>query len=529
MKQLISWKKKSLLILITISSLSSMAYLYGQSGLDTNSDQNFDETLETMSSEEELFENVAELISSFVKTQRNIREKLYNLKQNRFRWALSPNKEKYNHILEDLPNKGRYASRDVHRKTHGCYQAQFNISDSLYENINQQISETQEQRSQETIQGTNLIPELLQTQQDLGIFQPGEKYKAIVRLSNGNPDNNPDKAPDARGFAVKFLPPQLDLNVTNSEEINSNTLLDILTINYPTFFVNSASKYFIINKWFLKSTEDNRSYISSKLYETFSVFGPSFLNGAGLTELEKKLALKVNGSIINHPLYENYFSMVPSRLGSAGQARAVKYVWIPVSCNGGELKDKEKYKPQWSIKHNYSYPTAQLTRSAQRQPPYKEKWDHYYLRNRVKKTLSEDNFCYDLSIQLYRDQISTNIEDSMDIWLSSEEERKTWIEDVVNEMGNSLEAKTYRQKIKQKKIAPRITVGRLEFNKLAKNQKVGNSKFCEDLSFNPWHGNIDFHKPLGQVSRMKQKVYNAVRRHRHKLNGIDSRRMEREQ
>ena len=65
---------------------------------------------------------------------------------------------------------------------------------------------------------------------------------------------------------------------------------------------------------------------------------------------------------------------------------------------------------------------------------------------------------------------------------------------------------------------PRVAIARIA---------AVNSKTCEDLSFSPWNGDIADHKPLGVVSRFKRKVYNASRRERHELNGIDDRNIER--
>src|SRR5262245_48977772 len=63
------------------------------------------------------------------------------------------------------------ALRDAHPKANGCAQAEFQIRDDL-------------------------PPDLAR-----GIFQPGRKYRALIRFSNGNPDPmRPDARADARGM-----------------------------------------------------------------------------------------------------------------------------------------------------------------------------------------------------------------------------------------------------------------------------------------------------------------------------------------
>ncbi|MFT6071003.1 MAG: hypothetical protein ACJAT2_002852 [Bacteriovoracaceae bacterium] len=526
-------KKSAALVLISLSTMAFGAYSYSNRGLDNNSIKNIDYTLETRSSEEDYFDDVADLISGFVVTQKKIRHKIAKiLKQDSF-FLSSDKKEKYKKIISDLPNKGQYASRDVHRKTHGCYEAKLDIESSLQDDLNDQIQLIRDERSAEFIssKSKNRLPELVELVDDLGVFKPGMNYNAIVRLSNGHPGNRHDRLPDARGFAVKILPTDISLKENGALVANKNTMLDILTINFPTFFVNSAVKYKTINKWFLKSAEDNQGFLA-KLYEGYSVFAPKILKGSGMTKLEQKLALKVNGSVIAHPLYEEYFSMVPSRLGKKGQSRAVKYVWKPASCHGGELEHKDYFTPKWSQTHNYSYPLSGIPSlnaiifPKETIPPFKGSatyWNHYYLRDRVENTLKKNDFCYELYGQLYRDQRSTNIEDSTDVWLSSEKERASWMARVAGELKDA----GYTKKIKAKRITPRIKIGTLRIAKIERSSRAENTKNCEDLSFNPWHGDVAHHKPLGQISRLKQKVYNAVRRTRHELNAINSKSLER--
>jgi hypothetical protein len=46
-------------------------------------------------------------------------------------------------------------------------------------------------------------------------------------------------------------------------------------------------------------------------------------------------------------------------------------------------------------------------------------------------------------------------------------------------------------------------------------------KFCDNLSFTPWH-TIPEHRPLGGINRVRKTVYDTVSRVRHELNGVES-------
>jgi hypothetical protein len=43
------------------------------------------------------------------------------------------------------------------------------------------------------------------------------------------------------------------------------------------------------------------------------------------------------------------------------------------------------------------------------------------------------------------------------------------------------------------------------------------ARFCENLSFNPWHCLAE-HKPLGVVNRVRKMIYQEMSAYRHQLN-----------
>ena len=355
--------KKAVKILTLGLFLFSVAFTYSSYyflGLDDDGFNEIDPVLETKWPDEEIgFKEVAGLIASFVKSQHERRE-------------LPKNLEKYQNTkaYTDLPQNS-YATRDVHRKAHGCFQGDITIHKDIAQNLKTR---------------------------ELGIFKPGAQFDAVVRLSNGHPQNRDDRAPDARGFAVKFLPSgtleHTDIENQNSSELNSSTVLDILTINFPTFFVdekNTALKYFEINESFLKSALDFTGTAKSKIYEGLSLFT------TGINTMELQQALAVNGSIIKTPLFQEYFSMVPSRLGLTGSGRAVKYIWTPSACPGQEQSFAKEMKtewPEWSKKRNYADPLNPLSKRFL--PPYLpfSGYESNNLRKNVDTSLKQEGFWF---------------------------------------------------------------------------------------------------------------------------------------
>lgn len=467
--------------------------------LDDNSQTVLDPGLETpLPNEEQKFNLVAQTVANFVTRQSELRAE---------------------------HGQAPWATRDVHRKTHGCVAASLDISPDIGTDLNRQIANFIRERKAAG-KGRSLanpLPDPISSSSDLGIFQPGARLEAVIRYSNGHPGNRHDREPDARGMAVKLLPKgSLGATVesTPADSLNRATLLDILTINFPTFFVNDPETYLRINQLFLKSAEDFRGAVSAQAFAAGSLYF------TGTSRLERKLAFVSNGSIIDSPLYQKYYSMVPSRLGRHGDMRAVKYSFVPEACAGGAKQFSDESATQWADwtrRRDFSLPSRTVW-AAHETPPYKNGFEHDYLRDHLEERLHKGPACFALMLQLYRDQFSTNIEDSTDIWLSDEADRKNW-----NEMlkaGLNL-GRGYYDKIAEKEFSPYIKVATLKIAPIAPDQPVENTETCENLSFSPWNGQIEFHKPLGVVSRMKRRVYNASRRTRHTINGLPTESWER--
>lgn len=532
LKKLLRISLVSFVLLGTIA-WTSFKYL----GLDDDGADSLDLTLETRWPDEEIgFKEVATLTRNFVIRQFNLRATPSNIKKYDAEVKAKKLKE-YARVYQDLPGKKPYGTRDVHRKTHGCFSGTVKVENQLFENLNSRISQIRAERATEKV-SHGPLPELYSDPAMLGVFKPGAEYRSLVRYSNGHPLNRDDRTPDARGMAVKILRPNSNAISTDALQTNADTYLDILSINFPTFFVNekdTARKYLKINEYFLQGAEDFSSATNGKVQE-----GRAILL-TGLKTMEVRGALSANGSIIESPLFQEYFSMVPSRLGPTGMADAVKYFWVPEPC-AQDLAAYENFEdakrmqwPAWSQERHFSLPGLPLAKydTAPWNSKTASKYSADYLRQNLTKNLRDGSFCYGLYFQPYRDQLSTNIEDSSDLWLRDEDDRSRWVRDIVPTYWNptwkaySSDRDAYLKKIQSKKFVRPVRAATLTIDKISENDRASNSQFCEDLSFNPWNGDIEHHKPLGVVSRLKRRVYNASRRTRHLINEIMSFSLER--
>ena len=442
--------------------------------------------------EKELILDVAKVIRDFVEESAATR-RAWNENYGRLQAAIArgdrlkgKDKERlsaYEQVFGDLPNREnkQFATRDVHRKSHGCFKARITIHRDL------------DQPYQK------------------GLFVPGKEYDAVVRFSNGNPRNHDDYAPDARGMAIKFLDSgtlskDVDLASISAPELNSKGLLDILTINFPVFFVDNPLVYAKVNSLFLANDQDILK--SKKLDEILSVVV------GGMSAIEQNLALKVNGSIIYNLLYQQWFSMAPSRLGEVSDPdrTAVKYLIEP-----SEGKKGDPEWPSWSTweeGRNYQVPladAAKIPRDVRR----KLKGDRNYLRTHLDQTLSKGEFCMSLRLQPFISSGDTPIENSTQIWHWSEQEKADWLGDTL-----SLPFGTRRKQASERNWRTPVNLATIRIQH--EGGQAANFQCCEDLSFNPWNNVPNAHKPLGIIQRVKRAAYDASRRARFEINQVPS-------
>ena len=172
---------------------------------------------------------------------------------------------------------------------------------------------------------------------------------------------------------------------------------------------------------------------------------------------ERWLALKTNFSWIANPLFARYWSTSTYRLGAdAGPKTAIKFSVKP------RLADKPTFVAKWS---------TILTPG-------------FNLKKEVAKTLAAKEMSFDFYIQRFRSLESTPVENST----------VEWTEDV----------------------APLESVAQI----IIPRQEVisdERDRFCERLSFNPWHSLAE-HKPLGVTNRVRKHVYLESKKCRYRLN-----------
>ncbi len=108
---------------------------------------------------------------------------------------------------------------------------------------------------------------------------------------------------------------------------------------------------------------------------------------------------------------------------------------------------------------------------------------HDFLREALKNTLQSTDACMEFLIQP-RTSNQMLVEDSMTEW--------------------------------DEKAAPFYQVATIHIPKQNFDTPEQN-KFCENLSFTPWHA-LPEHKPLGAVNRMRKVIYENISRVRHDMN-----------
>jgi hypothetical protein len=159
---------------------------------------------------------------------------------------------------------------------------------------------------------------------------------------------------------------------------------------------------------------------------------------------------------ITNPLLLQYWSMTPYRLGTGLNRTAVKYLAV-----------------SRAVKPPFFTQLATFLRK------------DFTLKGEMSKTLSQTSVVFDFYIQRYVDE-RTPVEDSMVEW---------------------------RESVSRPEHVATITIDKQDI------MSPERAKFCENLSFNPWHSLAE-HRPLGTVNRVRRGVYLAISRYRREKNGV---------
>jgi catalase len=110
-----------------------------------------------------------------------------------------------------------------------------------------------------------------------------------------------------------------------------------------------------------------------------------------------------------------------------------------------------------------------------------------FLQESLLASLKESEACFDIFLQPNNDPKNNSLEDTTLIWDES--------------------------------ISPFIKVARLEIQKQDDFASAERMAFCENLSFNPWHSSPEL-RPMGQINRIRQIVYDGISKYRHANNKI---------
>lgn len=112
-----------------------------------------------------------------------------------------------------------------------------------------------------------------------------------------------------------------------------------------------------------------------------------------------------------------------------------------------------------------------------------------FLRENMQKHLAHDDVCFDFMVQLRTHPVAMPIEDPTIAW--------------------------------SEKDSPFVPVAKITIPSQSFTAPE-QLKFCEDLSYTPWHA-IPDHQPLGGINRVRKAVYETSSRTRHELNEIERR------
>lgn len=110
-----------------------------------------------------------------------------------------------------------------------------------------------------------------------------------------------------------------------------------------------------------------------------------------------------------------------------------------------------------------------------------------FLRERLVSTLQSNSACYEFWVQPNMDPEKNIIENPMIAWDES--------------------------------VSPYIKVATLKIPQQKDIDSTEHLNFCENLSFTPWHSLAET-RPMGEINRMRLKIYSAISEVRHRVNHI---------
>ncbi len=177
-------------------------------------------------------------------------------------------------LARDHAKSGQFRA-DVHVKTHGYAQAEFNVL-------------------------PNLPDELAQ-----GLFERDEIYTAVVRFSNSASQVQADAIPDGRGMAVKVLGVKGEMVQVDEQK---GPTQDFMMINHPAFFAGNVSDYLRLEQVLVRAEDNSLATLHGAL--TGGDWNPLHWHWREMLNVAR-----IVGQLPAHPASNTYFSMAPFRFG----------------------------------------------------------------------------------------------------------------------------------------------------------------------------------------------------------------------
>jgi hypothetical protein len=468
--------------------------------------------------------DVATARKSWLRKQRDIEEGITEPINDKERRILSRNFGEG--AIGSAARRKILSGRGVHFKNLGCYQGELRFEDRF-----------EDERLAR------------------GLFQPGAKYRVIVRYSNGKGGFPVDNATAGHGCAVKLLPEDAEPAEMTAREIEEATLLNMANINFPVTFMFNPHQYnAIIHS---VAPDPDATVVPETLLQRiaarfenreFDLLIRAALGEEGfdLTDPDVRtvlLLVAMNGKLILNPLFQEYHSMSAYRLGGEAHgprdALAVKYLLRP---EPGQ-PDEDLYTRDWTDiarphldvedVENCQEEIAAFVQDRRELLPQDQRdrlTPEEYLRPMGEHYLSERPFSYRFALHRFLSFADTPTEDPTVQWFASEEER-----DRYGQMWERLRA-DLRQKLRLSLLDsllpentgllqsvvepaarpfmeraadnPPADVARLTLDRLTDDNRIDET-VAEQLSFNVWQRVPVLHKPLGRVNRMRHFSYQA--------------------
>jgi catalase len=213
----------------------------------------------------------------------------------------------------------------------------------------------------------------------VGLFQPGATYDALVRFSNARGEVLGDLSKDQRGVAIR-LKADPDERLSPGDDAN---IQDFLMTNTPISFARSPVQFIEVGEILLGG---------------IGGVVPRLVTKYGFTEARRILGVFLAPVISFKPLQMNtYWSRTSYKFGD----HAVRYLIQP------SMGSKT-----WSTARQLT----EVLRSVTQGVPQRE----HYLREKLRAALREGDLRFDFCIQLFVDEKKTPIEDAYIEWKESD-------------------------------------------------------------------------------------------------------------